>query len=47
LNAEGKPEEQIPLGKPRCRWVDNIKMDLSEIGWGGVDWTGVVQDRDK
>jgi hypothetical protein len=32
----GKPEERRPLGRPRCRWVDNIKMDLSEIGWDGV-----------
>jgi hypothetical protein len=35
-----------PLGKPRRRWVD-IKMDLLEIGWGGVDWIGSTQDRDK
>jgi hypothetical protein len=33
----GKPEGKIPLGGPRCRWVDNIKMDLREIGWDGVD----------
>jgi hypothetical protein len=33
----GKPEGKIPLGRPRCRWVDNIKMDLREIGWGGMD----------
>jgi hypothetical protein len=33
----GKPEEKTPLGRPRRRWVDNIKMDLLEIGWGGVD----------
>jgi hypothetical protein len=33
----GKPEGKRPLGKPRCRWVDNIKMDLREIGWGGMD----------
>jgi hypothetical protein len=37
----------IPLGRPRYRWVDNIKMDLLEIGWGGVDWIGLAQDRDK
>jgi hypothetical protein len=36
-----------PLGRPRRRWVDNIKMDLSEIGWGGVDWIALAQDRDK
>jgi hypothetical protein len=36
----GKPEEKIPLGRPRrtSRWVDNIKMDLREIGWNGMDW---------
>jgi hypothetical protein len=33
--------------RPRRRWVDNIKMDLLEIGWGGVDWIGLAQDRDK
>jgi hypothetical protein len=43
----GKPEEKRPLGRPRRRWVDNIKMDLLEIGWGGVDWIGPAQDRDK
>jgi hypothetical protein len=36
-----------PLGRPGCRWVDNIKMDLLEIGWGAVDWIGLAQDRDK
>jgi hypothetical protein len=34
----GKPEGKSPLGRPRCRWVDNIKMALLEIGWGGVGW---------
>jgi hypothetical protein len=43
----GKPEEKRPLGRPRRRWVDNIKMDLLEIGCGGVDWIGLAQDRDK
>jgi hypothetical protein len=33
----GKPEEKRPLGRPRCRWMDNIKMDLREIGWGDTD----------
>jgi hypothetical protein len=42
----GKPEGRRPLRRPRCRWVDNIKMDLLEIGWGGVDWIGLAQDRD-
>jgi hypothetical protein len=41
----GKPEGKRPLGRPRCRWVDNIIMDLGEIGWGGVDWIGQVLDR--
>jgi hypothetical protein len=43
----GKPEGKRPLGRPRRRWVDNIKMDLLEIGWGGVDWIALAQDRDK
>jgi hypothetical protein len=34
----GKPEEKRPLGRPRCRSVDNIKMDLTGIGWDGMDW---------
>jgi hypothetical protein len=33
----GKPEVKRPLGRPRCRWVDNIRMDLGEVGWGDVD----------
>jgi hypothetical protein len=36
-----------PLGRPRRRWADNIKIDLLKIGWGGVDWIGLAQDRDK
>jgi hypothetical protein len=43
----GKPEGKGPLGRSRRRWVDNIEMDLLEIGWGGVDWIGLAQDRDK
>jgi hypothetical protein len=43
----GKPEGRTPLGRPRHRWVDNIEMDLREIGWDGVDWIGLAQDRDK
>jgi hypothetical protein len=43
----GKPEGKRPIGRPRRRWVDNVKMDLLEIGWGGVDWIGLAQDRDK
>jgi hypothetical protein len=43
----GKPEGKRPLGIPRRRWVDNIKMDLREIGWDGVDWNELAQDRDQ
>jgi hypothetical protein len=43
----GKPEGKRPLGRPRRRWVNNIKMDLLEIGWGGVDWISLAQDGDK
>jgi hypothetical protein len=42
----GKPEGKRPLGIPRRRWVDNIKMDLREIGRDVVDWTDMAQDRD-
>jgi hypothetical protein len=38
----GKPEGKRPLGIPRRRWVDNIKMDLREIGWDGMDWIGLI-----
>jgi hypothetical protein len=38
---------QTPLGRPRRRWVDNIKMDLREIGWDGGDWIDMAQDRDQ
>jgi hypothetical protein len=41
----GKPEGKRPLGRPRRRWVDNIRMDLGEIGCGGMDWIGLAQDR--
>jgi hypothetical protein len=43
----GKPEGRRPLGRPRQRWADSIKMDLVEIEWGGVDWIGLAQHRDK
>jgi hypothetical protein len=43
----GKPEGKRPLGRPRRRWADNIKMDLREIGWGGMDWIYLAQDRDQ
>ena len=42
----GKPEGKRPLGRPRRRWVDNIMMDLQEVGCGHVDWIGLAQDRD-
>jgi len=40
----GKPEGRRPLGKPRRRWVDNIRMDLQEVGCGYMDWIGLAQD---
>jgi hypothetical protein len=42
----GIPEGKRPLGRPRRRWEDGIRMDLREIGWGSVEWTQLVQDRD-
>jgi hypothetical protein len=44
----GKPEGRRPLGRPRRRWEDNIKMDLRKVGWGGgIDWIDLAQDRDR
>jgi hypothetical protein len=43
----GKPEGKRPLGRPKRRWVDNIKMDLGEIGWDGMDGIDLAQDRDQ
>jgi hypothetical protein len=43
----GKPEGKRPLRRPRRRWEDGIKMDLREIGWGGVEWIQLAQDRDR
>jgi hypothetical protein len=43
----GKAEGKRPLGKPKLRWLDNLKMDLREIGWDGVNWMYMAQDRDQ
>jgi hypothetical protein len=43
----GKPDGKRPLGRQRRRWVDSIRMDLGEVGLGGVDWTGLAQDRNR
>jgi hypothetical protein len=43
----GKPEGKRPLGRPRRRWVDYIRMDLGEVGWGDLDWIGLAQDRNR
>jgi hypothetical protein len=43
----GKPEGKRPLGRPRRRWVDNIRMELQEVVCGHVDWIGLAQDRDR
>jgi hypothetical protein len=43
----GTPERKRPLGRPRRRWVDIIRIDLGEVGWGDVDWIGLAQDRNR
>jgi hypothetical protein len=43
----GKPEGRRPLGKPRRKWEDNMRMDIQEVGWGAVDWIDMAQDRDR
>jgi hypothetical protein len=43
----GNPEGKSPLGRQRRRWVDNIKIDLTEIEWGGMDWIDLAQERDQ
>ena len=43
----GKPEGRRPLGRPRRRWVDNIRINLQEVGCGYMDWIGLAQDRDR
>jgi hypothetical protein len=42
-----KPEGKRPLGRPKHRWEHNIKIDLREMGWGGIDWIDLAQDRDQ
>jgi PAS domain-containing protein len=43
----GKPDGRRPLGRPRLRWLDNIRIDLVEVGWSDVDWIGLARDRDR
>jgi hypothetical protein len=43
----GKPDGRRPLGRPRRRWLHNIRTDLVEVGWNDVDWIGLAQDRDR
>jgi hypothetical protein len=43
----GSPERKRPLGRSRRRWEDHIRMDLREIGWGGMDWIDLAKDRDQ
>jgi hypothetical protein len=43
----GKPERKRLLGRSKHRWVDNIRMDLGEVGWGDVDWIGLAKDRNR
>jgi hypothetical protein len=42
-----KPEGKRPLGRPRREWVNNLRMNLGEVGWGDVDWIGLAQDRNR
>jgi hypothetical protein len=43
----GKPKGRKPLRRPRRKWLDNIRRDLVEVGWGDVDWIGLAQDKDR
>jgi hypothetical protein len=43
----GKPKGKKPIGIPRCRWVDHIRMDLREVEWGDVDWIGLAKNRNR
>jgi hypothetical protein len=47
MSLVGKPEGKRPLGRPRRRWVDNIRMDLGEVGCGDVNWISLAQDRNR
>jgi hypothetical protein len=47
MGTRGKPEGKGSLGRQRRRWVDNIRMDLGEVGWGDVDWIGLAKDRNR
>jgi hypothetical protein len=47
MSLVGMPEGKRPLGNSRRGWQDNIKLDLREIGWGGIDWIDLAQDRDQ
>jgi hypothetical protein len=47
MDLVGKPDGRRPLGRPRLRWEDNIKMDLQEVSFGGEDWIEFVQNRDR
>jgi hypothetical protein len=42
----GKPNRERSLGRPRCRWEEQIKMELQEVGWGGMGWSNLAQERD-
>ena len=43
----GRPAGKTPLGRPRCRWEDNVQRDLQEVGWGDMDWIDLSQGRDR
>jgi hypothetical protein len=47
MSLVGKPGGKIPLGRPRCRWEDNIKLELQLVGCGGMVWIELAQDRDR
>jgi len=42
-----RPDGRGPLGRPRCRWEENLKIDIQKVGWGGMDWLALAQDRDR